>query len=84
MDGAALVNTSTLGMTGQLDLELDLHDLPETAVVNDIVYSPLETPLLRKAKTRGNSLSMDLACCYIRPGQGLRHGSVKSRRFRTG
>ncbi|MEC7655079.1 MAG: shikimate dehydrogenase, partial [Pseudomonadota bacterium] len=49
MDGTALlVNTSTLGMTGQPDLELDLHDLPGTAVVNDIVYSPLETTLLRK------------------------------------
>ena len=71
MGGAALlVNTSTLGMTGQLDLELDLHDLPDTAVVNDIVYSPLETTLLRKAKTRGNSVvdGLGMLLHQARPG----------------
>ncbi|MEC7538969.1 MAG: shikimate dehydrogenase, partial [Pseudomonadota bacterium] len=71
MDGTALlVNTSTLGMTGQPDLELDLHDLPETAVVNDIVYSPLETPLLRKAKTRGNPVvdGLGMLLHQARPG----------------
>ena len=71
MDGTALlVNTSTLGMTGQPDLELDLHDLPDTAVVNDIVYSPLETTLLRKAKTRGNSVvdGLGMLLHQARPG----------------
>ncbi|MDP7393154.1 MAG: shikimate dehydrogenase [Alphaproteobacteria bacterium] len=71
MDGTAvLVNTSTLGMTGQPDLELDLHDLPATAVVNDIVYSPLETTLLRKAKTRGNSVvdGLGMLLHQARPG----------------
>ena len=71
MDGTALlVNTSTLGMTGQPDLELDLHDLPDTAVVNDIVYSPLETTLLRKAKTHGNSVvdGLGMLLHQARPG----------------
>ena len=71
MDGTALlVNTSTLGMTGQPDLELDLYDLPETAVVNDIVYSPIETPLLRKAKTRGNPVvdGLGMLLHQARPG----------------
>ena len=71
MDGTALlVNTSTLGMTGQPDLELDLQDLPDTAVVNDIVYSPLETTLLRKAKTRGNSVvdGLGMLLHQARPG----------------
>ncbi len=71
MDGTALlVNTSTLGMTGQPDLELDLHDLPDTAVVNDIVYSPLETTLLRKAKKRGNSVvnGLGMLLHQARPG----------------
>ncbi|WND03663.1 shikimate dehydrogenase [Temperatibacter marinus] len=48
-----VVNTSSLGMVGQPPLELDLsHADPET-VVYDIVYKPLETPLLKSAKDRG-------------------------------
>jgi shikimate dehydrogenase len=55
LDGAALlVNTTTLGMTGQEPLDLDLGPLPRRAVVNDIVYAPLETPLLAAARRRGN------------------------------
>lgn len=53
-DAALLVNTTTLGMSGQPPLELALDRLPTTAVVNDIVYSPLETALLVAAKARGN------------------------------
>lgn len=55
LDGAGLVvNTTILGMAGQPALELDLRALPGDAVVNDIVYSPLETPLLSTARGRGN------------------------------
>lgn len=55
LDGAALlVNSTTLGMTGQPPLDLDLSRLPAGAVVNDIVYAPLETPLLADARARGN------------------------------
>ena len=55
LDGAALVvNASALGMTGQPPLDLDLSALPKTAVVNDIVYAPLETPLLAAARARGH------------------------------
>ena len=52
---ALLVNTTTLGMKGQPPLEIDLAPLPVTAVVNDIVYVPLETPLLAAARARGNA-----------------------------
>lgn len=48
-----LVNTTTLGMTGQDPLEMDLTDLPQTALVNDIVYAPLMTDLLKQAKDKG-------------------------------
>jgi len=48
-----LVNCSPLGMTGQPPLDLDLAPLPEDAVVYDIVYAPLETPLLTAAHARG-------------------------------
>ena len=50
---ALLVNASTLGMTGAPPLELDLSPLPDEAIVYDIVYAPLETPLLAAAAARG-------------------------------
>jgi len=49
-----LVNTTTLGMSGQPDLELSLDRLPPDAVVYDIVYAPLETSLLAAARARGH------------------------------
>jgi shikimate dehydrogenase len=48
-----LVNTTSLGMTGQPPLEFNLTHLPATAVVADIVYAPLETRLLAAAKACG-------------------------------
>lgn len=53
-DAALLVNVTTLGMTGQPKLDLDLDNLPVNAVVYDIVYNPLETELLKRASARGN------------------------------
>ncbi len=49
-----LINTTSLGMDGQPSLEIDLSLLPETALVTDIVYNPLETALLKQARERGN------------------------------
>ncbi|WP_174292117.1 shikimate dehydrogenase family protein [Sphingomonas bacterium] len=50
---ALLVNASTLGMTGEPPLDLDLSPLAEEAVVYDLVYAPLETGLLAAARARG-------------------------------
>lgn len=50
---ALLVNSSSLGMTGQPPLGLDLSPLPEDAIVYDLVYSPLQTGLLKAAEARG-------------------------------
>jgi shikimate dehydrogenase len=50
---ALLVNTTSLGMTGQPPLEIDLAPMPRQAVVADLVYAPLETPLLAAARGRG-------------------------------
>ena len=50
---ALLVNSSSLGMTGQPPLDLDLSPLPEDAIVYDLVYSPLQTGLLKAAEARG-------------------------------
>jgi len=48
-----LVNTTSLGMAGQPALDVAVDHLPTSAVVADIVYSPLETGLLRAARERG-------------------------------
>jgi shikimate dehydrogenase len=48
-----LVNATSLGMHGQPALELDVSLLPPHAVVADLVYVPLETPLLAAARARG-------------------------------
>ncbi len=53
-DANLLVNTTSLGMDGKPPLLIDLSNLPVNAVVNDIVYAPMETKLLAAAKTRGN------------------------------
>ena len=53
-NAALLVNTTTQGMKGQPPLDIDLAALPQEAVVTDIVYVPLETPLLAVARARGN------------------------------
>jgi shikimate dehydrogenase len=48
-----LVNTTSLGMAGEPPLDLDLRGLLPTAAVADIVYVPLQTPLLAAARERG-------------------------------
>jgi shikimate dehydrogenase len=49
-----LVNTTSLGMVGKPPLDLDLSALPAHAIVDDIVYVPLETPLLAAARVKGH------------------------------
>jgi shikimate dehydrogenase len=57
LEGAALlVNTTNQGMVGQAALDLALDALPGAALVCDIVYNPLETPLLAAARARGHSV----------------------------
>jgi shikimate dehydrogenase len=48
-----LVNTTSLGMKGQPALATDVGRLPPGAVVADLVYVPLQTPLLAAAQARG-------------------------------
>ena len=48
-----VVNTTSLGMHGQPALDLDIGRLPADAVIADLVYVPLETPLLAAARERG-------------------------------
>jgi shikimate dehydrogenase len=71
LDGAALVvNTTTLGMTGNPPLDLELTVLPPAALVTDIVYNPLETALLERAALRGNPVvdGLGMLLHQARPG----------------
>ncbi|WP_020590430.1 shikimate dehydrogenase [Kiloniella laminariae] len=65
-----LVNTTSLGMAGQPALELDLSALPQSAVVTDIVYAPLITPLLALAQKQGNPVvdGLGMLLHQARPG----------------
>lgn len=59
---SSVVNTTSLGMVGQADLTIDLATLPVAALVTDIVYNPLETPLLAQARAKG---------CHVVDGLGM-------------
>lgn len=69
-DCGLLVNATSLGMTGQPALDIELSGLPQDAVVNDIVYSPLETALLAAARARGNPVvdGLGMLLQQARPG----------------
>jgi len=52
VDADLLVNTTSLGMHGNAELPADPGMLPDHAIVTDIVYVPLKTPLLEAAERR--------------------------------
>jgi shikimate dehydrogenase len=52
---ALVVNTTSQGMHNEPALDLNLADLPLSALVSDAIYIPLETPLLAQARSRGNT-----------------------------
>ncbi len=52
-DFALLVNTTSLGMTNHPPLDISLAAAPASLAVADIVYAPLQTPLLAAAAARG-------------------------------
>jgi shikimate dehydrogenase len=67
---ALLVNTTSLGMRGQPPLVLALDALPRTALVTDVVYTPLITALLAVARARGNPVvdGLGMLLHQARPG----------------
>jgi shikimate dehydrogenase len=66
-----LINSTSLGMTGQPKLELDLSFLPDTALVSDILYAPLETELLKAARIRGLRTSSGLGMLLHQAAPGF-------------
>ena len=69
-DAGLLVNATSLGMKGQPPLVLDLSPMPQTAVVSDLVYAPLITPLLARARDRGHPIvdGLGMLLHQARPG----------------
>jgi shikimate dehydrogenase len=62
LDGvAAVINATSLGMTGKPPLELALDAAPPSAVVMDMVYKPLKTGLIRAAEARGHPVADGLS-----------------------
>ena len=66
-----LVNTTSLGMHGQPALEIDAGLLPSHAVVADLVYVPLETPLLAQARERGLKIADGLGMLLYQAVRGF-------------
>lgn len=72
LEGAdLLVNTTSLGMTNQPSLSIDLAPLPGHAIVADIVYVPLETELLAAARRRGLKTSGGLGMLLHQAAPGF-------------
>lgn len=70
---ALLVNATSLGMAGQPPLDLPLAALPTKAVVTDLVYVPLETPLLAAARARGQATVDGLGMLLHQAVPGFAH-----------
>ena len=66
-----LVNTTSLGMAGQPPLAIDLDPLPRHAVVADLVYAPLETPLLAAARARNLAVADGLGMLLYQAVRGF-------------
>ena len=68
-----LVNTTTLGMRGQPPLIIDLAALPPASVVNDLIYVPLDTPLLVAARAGGHRTVGGLGMLLHQAVPGFEH-----------
>jgi shikimate dehydrogenase len=53
VEAGLLVNTTSLGMIGYPDLNIDLKGINKKAIIYDIVYNPIETNLIKKAQKQG-------------------------------
>lgn len=68
----ALVNCTSLGMAGKGALDVDLAPLKRSAVVYDVIYVPLETALLKSARSRGHRTVDGLGMLLHQAGYGFR------------
>ena len=70
-DADLVVNCTSLGMVGKPPLDLDLGPLKRRAVVYDVVYVPIETPLLGLARARGHRIVDGLGMLLHQAGFGF-------------
>lgn len=66
-----LINCTSCGMSGKSPLDIDLAPLKRSAVVYDIVYLPLVTPLLAQARARGHRTADGLGMLLHQAGYGF-------------
>jgi shikimate dehydrogenase len=52
-EAGLIVNTTSLGMIGYPNLNIDLKRINKKAIIYDIVYNPIETDLIKKAQKQG-------------------------------
>jgi shikimate dehydrogenase len=72
-DADVLINNTSLGMAGKPPLEIDLGPLKKSAIVYDVVYVPLETELLKRAKARGHRTVDGLSMLLYQAVVGFSH-----------
>ena len=68
-----LINNTSLGMAGKPPMEIDLAPLKKSAIVYDVVYVPLETPLLKAAKAAGHRTVDGLSMLLYQAVNGFSH-----------
>ncbi len=66
-----LVNTTSLGMKNQPELNINLTHLNKYAVIYDIVYNPLFTNLLKNAQERGNPIITGIGMLIYQAFEGF-------------
>ena len=68
-----IINTTSAGMRGQPELDISLDDADDQAIVADIVYNPLQTPLLGDARNRGLTCVDGLGMLLHQAVEGFEH-----------
>lgn len=72
-DCSLLINTTTQGMAGQAALDVPVDALNPLSIVYDLVYVPLQTPLMRAAEARGLRILGGLGMLLHQAGVGFEH-----------
>jgi len=73
-----IVNASAAGMSGKPALDISLSDAPKKALIYDLIYTPIMTPLLKDAKRNGLKTmgGLDMLIAQARPSFKLFYGAA--------
>ncbi|MCR9121982.1 MAG: shikimate dehydrogenase [Phyllobacteriaceae bacterium] len=72
-DADLIVNTTSLGMSGEPSLTVDFARVGDSTIVTDIVYAPLVTPMLAAARERGLTTADGLGMLLHQAVPGFQH-----------